>query len=159
MEWRKWSHLNASTAARAKKERLVPGGDSGPRLEARKKEKGKRKVAKVTPEFAGAAGKQDTLQKMHQGELEKESERCGRRQKEKSAWKCMKTRMSCMRGVCWRRARTSNGKKVISKKSKVKLKKTSTLARLLGKSAAGHHVMQAEMFQRVKDLGEKTIGV
>ena len=31
--------------------------DSGPRLE----EKGKRKVAKLTPEFAGAVRKQDTL--------------------------------------------------------------------------------------------------
>ena len=43
-----------------KKERIVLEGDSGPRPEARKEEKGKRKVAKVTPEFAGAVGKQDT---------------------------------------------------------------------------------------------------
>ena len=42
---------NTSTAER----------DSGPRLEARKEEKGKRKVAKVMSEFAGAAEKQDTL--------------------------------------------------------------------------------------------------
>ena len=34
--------------------------DIGPRPEARKEEKGKRKVAKVTPEFAGAVGKQHT---------------------------------------------------------------------------------------------------
>ena len=33
----------------------------GPRQEARKDEKGKRKVAKVRPESAGAVGKQDTL--------------------------------------------------------------------------------------------------
>ena len=32
-----------------------------PRPEARKEEKGKRKVAKVRPEFAGAVGKQHTL--------------------------------------------------------------------------------------------------
>ena len=43
-----------------KKERIVLERASGPRPEARK-EKGKRKVAKVTPEFAGAVGKQDTL--------------------------------------------------------------------------------------------------
>ena len=35
--------------------------DSGPRLEAIKEEKGKRKVAKVTSEFAGVVGKHDTL--------------------------------------------------------------------------------------------------
>ena len=35
--------------------------DSGPRQEARKEEKGKRKVAKVTTGFAGVVGKQDTL--------------------------------------------------------------------------------------------------
>ena len=31
--------------------------------------------------------------------------------KETSVKKCMKTKMSCMRGVCWRRARMSNGRK------------------------------------------------
>ena len=38
--------------------------DSGPRPEARKEEKGKRKVAKVTSEFAGAVGEQDTLRQI-----------------------------------------------------------------------------------------------
>ena len=38
--------------------------DSGPRLEARKEEKGKRTVAKVTSEFAGGVGKQDTLRQI-----------------------------------------------------------------------------------------------
>ena len=42
-----------------KKERIVLGGDSGPRPGARKVEKGKRQVAKVAPEFAGAVGKLD----------------------------------------------------------------------------------------------------
>ena len=64
MEWWKGSQLecteNTSTAARVKKERIVLERASGPRPEARK-EKGKRKVANVTPEFAGAVGKQDTL--------------------------------------------------------------------------------------------------
>ena len=54
-------YRNTSTVASVKKERIVLGRDSGPRREARKEEKGKRKVAKVTPEFAGAVGKQDTL--------------------------------------------------------------------------------------------------
>ena len=35
--------------------------DSGPRPEARKEEKGKRKVAKVTPEFARPVRRQYTL--------------------------------------------------------------------------------------------------
>ena len=38
--------------------------DSGSRQEARKEDKAKRKVAKVTPEFAGAVGKQDTLRQI-----------------------------------------------------------------------------------------------
>ena len=40
-----------------KKERNVLKRDSGPGPEARQEEKGKRKAAKVTPEFAGAVGK------------------------------------------------------------------------------------------------------
>ena len=39
------------------KERIVLERDSGPGLEARKEEKCKRKVAKVTPVFAGSCGK------------------------------------------------------------------------------------------------------
>ena len=70
-----------STAARVKKERIVLERDSGPRPEARKGEKGKRKVAKVTPEFAGAVEKRTHCGKIHQGELEQESERCRRRQR------------------------------------------------------------------------------
>ena len=58
-----------------KKERIVLERNSGPRLEARKEEEGKRKVAKVTPEFAGVVGKLNTSQ----GELSQESERCRRR--------------------------------------------------------------------------------
>ena len=57
-----------------KKERIVLGRDSGPRPEARQLEKGKRKVAKVRPESAGAVRKQDTL--------------------ETSVKKCVKTKMS-----------------------------------------------------------------
>ena len=38
--------------------------NSGPRPEARKEEKAKRKLAKVTSEFAGAVGKQDTLRQI-----------------------------------------------------------------------------------------------
>ena len=53
-------YRNASTAAKVKKERIVLERDSGPRPEARKEEKGRSKVAKVTPEFAGAVGKLDT---------------------------------------------------------------------------------------------------
>ena len=64
---------STSTAERVKKERIVLERDSCPR------EKGKRKVAKVILEFAGAVGKQDTLRQLHQGELEQESELSGRR--------------------------------------------------------------------------------
>ena len=43
-------YRNTSTVAEVKKkERIVLERDSGPRPEARKAEKGKRKVAKVTP--------------------------------------------------------------------------------------------------------------
>ena len=38
--------------------------DSDPRPEARKEEKGKRRAATVTPEFAGDVGKQDTCGKL-----------------------------------------------------------------------------------------------
>ena len=54
-------YRNTSTAARVKKERIVLERDSGPRPEARMEEEGTRKLAEVTPEFAGAVGKQDTL--------------------------------------------------------------------------------------------------
>ena len=54
-------YRNTSTAARVKKERIVLERDSGPRSEARKEDKDKRKVAKVTQEFAGAVGKHYTL--------------------------------------------------------------------------------------------------
>ena len=66
-----------------KKERIVLERDSGPRLEARKEEKGKKKVAKVTPEFVGLVGKLDTSRQTasRRGDLEQESERCGRRQR------------------------------------------------------------------------------
>ena len=49
--------------------------------------------------------------KLHQGELEQVSERCGKKTKETSARKCMKMKMSFVRGLCGRRARTSSGKK------------------------------------------------
>ena len=68
MERRKWSQSecteNASSAARVKKERTVLEGDSGPKPEARKEEKGKRDVAKVRSEFAGVTGRQDTLRQV-----------------------------------------------------------------------------------------------
>ena len=68
MEWRKGSQFGAyrstSAAERAKKERIVLERDSGPRRETKKEEKGKRKVAKVTSEFAGAVRKQDTLRQI-----------------------------------------------------------------------------------------------
>ena len=47
-------YRNSSTAAKVTKVRIVLERDSGPRPEARKVEKGKRKVAKVRPESAGA---------------------------------------------------------------------------------------------------------
>ena len=55
------AYMSTSSAERVKKERIVLERDSGPRPEARKEEKGKRKVANMTSEFAGAVGKQDTL--------------------------------------------------------------------------------------------------
>ena len=55
------AHRSTSTAERVRKERIVLERDSAPRPEARKEEKGKRKVAKVTSEFAEAVGKQATL--------------------------------------------------------------------------------------------------
>ena len=65
MERRKGSQLgvcrNTSTVVKVKKGRTVLERDGGPRQEARKAEKGKRKVAKVTPEFAGDVGNLDTL--------------------------------------------------------------------------------------------------
>ena len=75
------AYRGTSTAERVKKERIVLKRDSGPRPEARKEEKGKRKVTKVTPEFAGAVGNRTHCGKLRQGELEQESERCGRRQR------------------------------------------------------------------------------
>ena len=48
---------NTSTAAKVKRGESC-WGDSGPRPEARKEERDKRKVAKVTPDFARAVGKQ-----------------------------------------------------------------------------------------------------
>ena len=53
----------------------------GPRPEARQEEKGRRKVAKVISELAGAVGNRARCGKLHQGELEQESESCGRRQR------------------------------------------------------------------------------
>ena len=55
---------NTSTVAKVREERIALEGDSGPRPEARKEDKGKRMVAKVKPEFAGAVGKQDTLRQL-----------------------------------------------------------------------------------------------
>ena len=46
-------YRNPSTAARVERERIVRERDSRPGTEARKEEKGKRKAAKATPEFAG----------------------------------------------------------------------------------------------------------
>ena len=56
--------VGTSTAARRKRERIALERDSCSKQVARKEEKGKRKVAKVTPEFGGALGKQDTLRQI-----------------------------------------------------------------------------------------------
>ena len=53
-----WSVLGYFNSGKGEEERIVLERDSAPRPEARKEEKGKREVAKVTPEFAGAVGKQ-----------------------------------------------------------------------------------------------------
>ena len=55
------ANRSTSTAERLKKERIVLERDSGPRPEARKEEKGKRKV---TSEFAGAVGNLDTSRRI-----------------------------------------------------------------------------------------------
>ena len=73
-------YRNTSTAARVKKERIVLERDSGPRPEARKEEKDKRKVAKGVTRVCWSCGETRTeCCKLHQGELEQESERCRRR--------------------------------------------------------------------------------
>ena len=68
MERRKGSQLECTEILqqwqKGKEERIVLERDSGPRPEVRKEEQGKRKVAKATPEFAGAEGKQDTLRQI-----------------------------------------------------------------------------------------------
>ena len=83
MEWWKGpngAYRNTSTAARVKKRsESCWKSNSRPRPEARKEEKGNRNVAKVTPEFAGAVGKPDTLRQIAPRELEQESERSRRR--------------------------------------------------------------------------------
>ena len=73
--------LYRSTSIAAKVNRIVQERDSGPRLEARKEEKGRRKVARVTREFAGVAETWTHRGALRQGELEQESERCGRSQR------------------------------------------------------------------------------
>ena len=55
------AYRSISTAA---KERIVLERNSGPRLEARKEDKGRRRVARVTPEFAGAVGNLDTSRRI-----------------------------------------------------------------------------------------------
>ena len=95
----------------------------------------------------------------------------------------MNTKTSYMRGVCWRRARTSKWQEVTSKKSKLKkqkldheslpsfennsgvpprkiieVKDTWVNVRATMDTGAAGHVMPAEMFgDRIKDLCEKTI--
>ena len=49
---------------RVKRERLVLEWDSGPRPEVKKKEKGKKVVAIVTPEVVGTVGNQSTSQRI-----------------------------------------------------------------------------------------------
>ena len=127
MEWRKGSQLKRTEALQqwkgSKKERIVLERDSGPRLESRKEEKGKRKVAKVTSEFAGAGRKQDALRLIAPRGIRTIVLTLWKKTTETSARKCVKMKMSCMRGVCWRRARTSSGKKSPSKKTNSKLGK------------------------------------
>ena len=121
-------YRNISTAERVEKERIVLDRDSGSGSEARMEEKGKRQVAKVRLEFAGAVENRTHCGKLFPGELEQEPERCGRRQKETSARECVKMKISCTRGICWRRARTSSDKRSparIQKSKKKKKKKKS----------------------------------
>ena len=73
-------YRNCSTVAKVTKERIVLEKRQWSKTGGEKGGKGNRKVAKVRPEFAGVVGKQDTG-KLRQGELEQESERCGRGQR------------------------------------------------------------------------------
>ena len=102
---------NTSTAERVKRERIVLERDSSPRLEARREEKGKRKVAKVTSKFAGVVGQQGTLRQIAPRRVGTRVCTPQKKTKETSVKKCVKMKISCTRGVCWRRARTSSGKK------------------------------------------------
>ena len=95
--------------------------------------------------------------------------------KETSVKKRMKTKMSCMRGVCRRRARISNGKKSPARKSKLKTKKFAhesllsvennscaspriviedkdnwVCTRAIMDTETAGHVMPSETFSRVK---------
>ena len=75
------AYRSTASAAKVKKERIVLERGSGPRSEARMEERGKRKVAKVTPEFVGAVGNLDTSRRIAPKELKQKSERCRRRQR------------------------------------------------------------------------------
>ena len=71
------AYRGTSTVERVRKERIVLERDRAPRLEARKEEKGQRKVAMVTPEWENRTH----CGKLHQRELEQECERCGSKQR------------------------------------------------------------------------------
>ena len=73
----KGAYRSISTVERVRKERIVLERDSAPRLEARKEEKDKRKVAMVRPEWDNRTH----CGNLHQRELVQECERCGRRQR------------------------------------------------------------------------------
>ena len=58
------AYRSTSTAAKVKKKRIVLERDSGPTPEVRKEDKGKNKVAKATPVFAGAVGNLGTSRRI-----------------------------------------------------------------------------------------------
>ena len=77
MEWRRGSLLQCTKYfnTRLHKERIVLARDSGPRPEARKEEKGKRKVTKVTPEFAGVVENRTHIGILSKGSWNKRHQR------------------------------------------------------------------------------------
>ena len=59
-----WSVQKYFNSGKGEKGAHRAGKNIGPRPKAKQKEKGKRKMAKVTPEFAEAVGGQDTLRQI-----------------------------------------------------------------------------------------------
>ena len=80
------------------------------------------KVAKVTTEFAGAVGKQDTLRQTAPRGVGTGVWTLQTKTKETSARKCMKTKMSCTAWCLLEESEKEQWQEVISKKLKLKLK-------------------------------------